>query len=75
MDVRTILIPSDIKNIVTLANISILASILLCTFFVFRPRDTLRAAKEPPVVISTIPYIGHLFGYIRYGKTYFARLG
>lgn len=31
-------------------------------------------AHEPPVVEHWIPYVGHLFGLIRFGVSYFDRL-
>lgn len=30
--------------------------------------------KEPPLISSTIPYVGHLIGIIRYGTKYYAKM-
>lgn len=31
--------------------------------------------REPPVVPSPVPFIGHVFGILRYGASYFRYLG
>lgn len=31
--------------------------------------------REPPVVPSSVPYVGHIFGILRYGASYFRYLG
>jgi hypothetical protein len=33
-----------------------------------------RDPREPPVVGSTIPVLGHIFGLLRFGVGYFAQL-
>lgn len=31
--------------------------------------------REPPVVPSSAPFVGHVFGILRYGASYFRYLG
>jgi len=31
--------------------------------------------REPPVVPSSAPFVGHVFGILRYGASYFKYLG
>lgn len=31
--------------------------------------------REPPVVPSSVPFVGHVFGIFRYGASYFQYLG
>ena len=32
------------------------------------------ASNEPPIITSSIPYIGHILGLLKYGTRYYQRI-
>ena len=51
---------------------ALVATVLLALYHYSQPRYD---PKEPPVIPSTIPYVGHIIGLLRHGTKYFEDLG
>lgn len=46
----------------------LLVIVYLSLVYVFSPKYD---PREPPVISSWIPYVGHILGLLRYGQRYF----
>lgn len=57
------------------SNIVVLAVALLCAVAIaISHRFAARDPREPPIVHSKIPILGHIVGFIRYGQPYLIHL-
>ena len=61
----------DVDSVYSLFKICLFATVTaVCVglHFLYTPRH---APSEPPVVASSIPYIGHILGLLRHGTRYY----
>ena len=59
----------DISIFSTVVGLSLLLVIVyLSLIHLFSPKYD---PREPPVISSLIPYVGHILGLLRYGQRYF----
>ena len=59
----------DNRLISTLSGLSLLLVIVYISLvYLFSPKYD---PREPPVISSFVPYVGHILGLLRYGQRYF----